>query len=100
MNASEVFKALGDPVRLRIIEMIAANGETCVCKIVEELAMTQPAISQHLAKLRYAGILTASKRGQWVYYSLKSEVLQDTCCSFIQGLIDKYEAIKEIKSCC
>ncbi|HAH87714.1 MAG TPA: transcriptional regulator, partial [Armatimonadetes bacterium] len=50
-SVNSIFKALGDPVRVRIVEMLSLNGEMCVCKIMEELSMTQPAVSHHLATL-------------------------------------------------
>lgn len=78
MDAVSVFKALGDPVRLRIVRLVASAGELCVCKIVEQLDLDQPAVSHHLSKLRQAGILRARKCGKWVYYSLDPEVIKSS----------------------
>ena len=87
MDLSEVFKALGDPTRLKIVCMLAEAGELCVCKIVEELDMGQSAISHHLAKLRYAGILRTRRQGQWIHYSLNIDVLDKDAFAFIKQLI-------------
>jgi len=84
MDVTEVFRALGDPVRLRIVSMLAERGEQCVCKIVEELAMGQPAVSHHLARLRYAGLIRARKQGQWVHYSLNADMLEESALAFLR----------------
>ncbi|MEN6520668.1 MAG: metalloregulator ArsR/SmtB family transcription factor [Armatimonadota bacterium] len=76
MDSVEVFRALGDPVRLKIVQMVADAGELCVCHIVERLNMTQPAVSHHLTRLRYSGLLKTRKEGQWVYYSLDISILE------------------------
>jgi ArsR family transcriptional regulator len=64
-----MFKALADPVRLRLFSRIAAHegGEACVCDI-QDVGVSQPTVSHHLKKLREAGLLTAQRRGSWVYY--------------------------------
>ncbi len=86
MDISEVFKALGDPARLKIVSMIAEAGELCVCKIVDELDVGQPAVSHHLAKLRYAGLIRGRKEGQWVHYSLVPEALDEGPLAFLKSL--------------
>ena len=88
MDITEGFRALGDPARLRIVAMLAERGEQCVCKIVEELGMGQPAISHHLARLRYAGLLKTQKRGQWVYYSLNLPALEEGALGFLRRLVE------------
>lgn len=72
-QASELaaaFKALGDPVRLRLFSLIAshADGEACVCDLTGEFDVSQPTISHHLKVLREAGLLTSERRASWVYY--------------------------------
>lgn len=64
------FKALGDPVRLRLMSMIASapGGEICVCDLTPAFALTGPTISHHLKTLREAGLVDAERRGTWVYY--------------------------------
>ncbi|HEU4542049.1 MAG TPA: metalloregulator ArsR/SmtB family transcription factor [Jiangellaceae bacterium] len=63
------FKALADPVRLRLFSKIASfgSGEVCVCDI-DDVGVSQPTVSHHLRKLREAGLVTAERRGTWVYY--------------------------------
>jgi ArsR family transcriptional regulator, arsenate/arsenite/antimonite-responsive transcriptional repressor len=67
-----MFKALGDPVRLRLLSMIASagGGEVCVCDLTGEFALTGPTISHHLKVLREAGLVHSDRRGTWVYYRL------------------------------
>lgn len=64
------FKALGDPVRLRLMSMIASapDGEICVCDLTPAFDLSGPTISHHLKTLREAGLVLAERRGTWVYY--------------------------------
>jgi ArsR family transcriptional regulator, arsenate/arsenite/antimonite-responsive transcriptional repressor len=65
-------KAVADPIRLRLVSMVAAHegGEACVCELTEPLGLTQPTVSHHLKVLVDAGIFTRDKRGVWAYYAL------------------------------
>jgi len=65
-----LFKALGDPTRLRILMLIEDEKELCVCELTEARAESQPKISRHLAQLRDQGILTDRRQGQWIFYRL------------------------------
>jgi ArsR family transcriptional regulator len=69
---SVLLKALADPMRLRLVSMIAAHegGEACVCDLTEPLGLTQPTVSHHLKVLSDAGYVTHAKRGTWAYYTL------------------------------
>ncbi|MGV9743468.1 ArsR/SmtB family transcription factor [Rhodococcus zopfii] len=69
-DLARMFKALGDPVRLRMLSLIASheNGESCVCDISPAFEQSQPTISHHLKVLREAGLLDCERRGTWVYY--------------------------------
>lgn len=69
---SRGFAALGDPVRLRLLSMIAASssGEICVCDFVTEVGKSQGTISHHLRVLSQAGLVHGDRRGKWVWYSL------------------------------
>lgn len=70
----EIFKALADPTRLRILYLLAYAGkELCVCEFVDSLEEPQYNVSRHLRVLRQAGLLKERKEGRWVYYSLKEE---------------------------
>jgi ArsR family transcriptional regulator, arsenate/arsenite/antimonite-responsive transcriptional repressor len=66
------FKALGDPVRLRLLSLIAARAgaEVCVCDLTEAFEVSGPTISHHLKVLREAGLVDCERRGTWVYYWL------------------------------
>jgi ArsR family transcriptional regulator, arsenate/arsenite/antimonite-responsive transcriptional repressor len=71
------FSALSDPVRLRVLSMLAASpdGEVCVCDFVDPLGKSQPTISHHLKILSEAGLVQGDRRGKWVWYSLNRERL-------------------------
>lgn len=72
-----VFKALGDPIRLRLLSMIAAaetDAGVCVCELTPAFDLSQPTISHHLKLLRQAGLVDSERRGTWVYYWLRPEV--------------------------
>ncbi|MGV9408681.1 ArsR/SmtB family transcription factor [Nocardia sp. NPDC003693] len=73
-----VFKALSDPVRLRLLSSIAsrAGQEACVCDLSAGIDLTQPTISHHLKVLREAGLLTSERRASWVYYRVVPEAFQ------------------------
>lgn len=70
-----MFKALGEPTRLRILEALA-DGPTCVCTLREHADVSGPLMSHHLNVLRDAGLVTASRRGRWVDYELDSRALE------------------------
>ncbi|WP_174190005.1 ArsR/SmtB family transcription factor [Nocardia barduliensis] len=73
-----VFKALSDPVRLRLLSVVAsrANQEACVCDLSVGIEVSQPTISHHLKVLREAGLLASERRASWVYYRVIPEALQ------------------------
>ena len=72
-------KAIADPVRLRLLSLVAshADGEACVCDLNDAFDLSQPTISHHLKVLHDAGLLDRSKRGVWVYYAVRRDVLAD-----------------------
>jgi DNA-binding transcriptional ArsR family regulator len=72
-KSAEVFKALGDPTRLKITKIIFASQNVCVGMIAKNLSITQPAVSQHLKILKNAGLVNAQKIGYHVHYSLNAE---------------------------
>ena len=80
-----MFKALGDPVRLRLLSMIASTdrGEVCVCDLTGAFDLTGPTISHHLKVLREAGLVDSDRRGTWVYYRLVPSAL-----ALLGGLLD------------
>lgn len=78
-RVAPVLKALADPVRLRLLSLVAshADGEACVCDLNDAFDLSQPTISHHLKVLHSSGLLDRSKRGVWVYYRVRPEVLAD-----------------------
>jgi ArsR family transcriptional regulator, arsenate/arsenite/antimonite-responsive transcriptional repressor len=72
------FKALGDPVRLQLMSMIASaeGGEICVCDLTPAFELSGPTISHHLKTLREAGLVDADRRGTWVYYRARPAILR------------------------
>ncbi|MEU8135836.1 ArsR/SmtB family transcription factor [Streptodolium elevatio] len=84
VRVAAMFKALGDPVRLRLFSLIASHegGEACVCD-VQDVGVSQPTVSHHLKKLRDAGLVTSERRGSWVYYKVAPAVV-----AALSGLLD------------
>ncbi len=73
---AQLFKALGDPTRVRIVHLLATTDEqVCVCELTEPLGLTQPTVSHHLKKLTEAGLLNREQRGVWAYYTLDEDAL-------------------------
>lgn len=83
-----MFKALGHPVRLQIVDLLSRfEGQVCVCDVESQFDLSQPTISHHLKILREAGLVQAEQRGLWVYYYLRpaavsrlGALLQGVCC--------------------
>lgn len=71
-KAAITLKLLGDKTRLSMVSLLE-NDDCCVCEFVEIFEMSQPAISQHLRKLRDVGIVKERRKGQWIFYSLNRE---------------------------
>lgn len=76
VRTAAMFKALSDPVRLRLFSLVASHegGEACVCDI-SDVGVSQPTVSHHLKKLKDAGLLTSERRGTWVFYRVEPSVL-------------------------
>ena len=74
---AKAFKAAGDPIRLRLLSLIAAHegGEACVCDLTDAFEVSGPTISHHLKVLREAGLITGDRRGTWIYYRVQPEML-------------------------
>ena len=74
--AAELFMALADPARVRLVYLLARSDEAvCVCELIEPLGLAQPTVSHHLKKLTDAGLLEREQRGKWAYYTLNREAL-------------------------
>jgi ArsR family transcriptional regulator, arsenate/arsenite/antimonite-responsive transcriptional repressor len=76
-QVAPLLKALGDPVRLRLMSLVASHqgGEACVCELNGAFDLSQPTISHHLKVLHDAGLIDRDKRGVWVYYRARTEAL-------------------------
>jgi ArsR family transcriptional regulator len=86
---AEVFKALGDPARVKILNLLAKSAEpVCACEFVAPLALSQPTVSHHLKRLVDVGLLDREQRGKWAYFSLKSEA------------VAKLSAVADLKGAC
>jgi ArsR family transcriptional regulator, arsenate/arsenite/antimonite-responsive transcriptional repressor len=76
-DLAPLFKALGDPVRLRLLSLIACHdgGEACVCELTGAFDLSAPTISHHLKVLRESGLVSSERRGTWIYYRISPEVV-------------------------
>ena len=87
---AELFKALADPARVRIVNVLAtADGDAiCVCNLVEPLGLSQPTVSHHMKKLLAAGLVEREQRGRWAYYSLRRDA------------VEKLASVSDLKGVC
>jgi ArsR family transcriptional regulator len=86
---AELFKALGDPTRVRIVNLLATSSEPiCACELYEPLGLSQPTVSHHLKKLTAAGLLEREQRGKWAYFSLRRDA------------VEKLAAVADLKGVC
>jgi ArsR family transcriptional regulator len=76
-DLARILKALADPVRLRLVSVIAAAGEGCACDFPALLGKSQPTISHHLSQLVDAGIITREQRGKWAWFKVNDDRLGD-----------------------
>ncbi|MGH9231310.1 MAG: metalloregulator ArsR/SmtB family transcription factor [Acidimicrobiales bacterium] len=83
-----VLKALADPVRLRIVSIIAAapTGEICACELPGLLARSQPTVSHHLSQLLHAGLVDREQRGKWAWFRLRADRLAAVRAALGEGL--------------
>ena len=86
---AELFKALADPARVRIVNALARSDEpVCACEFEPALGLSQPTVSHHLKKLTDAGLLEREQRGRWAYFSLKRDA------------VEKLAAVADLKGVC
>jgi ArsR family transcriptional regulator len=86
---AELFKALADPARVRIVNLIASAGEpVCACNLNEPVGLSQPTVSHHLKKLVDVGLLEREQRGKWAYFSLSPDA------------VDKLAVVADLKEAC
>ena len=78
VDMAAVAKALGDPVRLQLVDVLRKHaGKVCVCELVPLFEVSQPTLSHHLKKLREAGIVDSERRGLWAYYYVIPDALEE-----------------------
>jgi len=86
---AELFKALGDPARVRLVNLLATNdGAVCMCDLIEPVGLSQPTVSHHMKKLVDAGLVEREQRGKWSFFSLKRDA------------VDKLAAVADLKGVC
>jgi ArsR family transcriptional regulator, arsenate/arsenite/antimonite-responsive transcriptional repressor len=86
---ADLFKTLGDPGRVRIVNLLATSSEpVCACELYEPLGLSQPTVSHHLKKLTDAGLLEREQRGKWAYFSLRRDA------------VEKLAAVADLKGVC
>lgn len=86
---AELFKALADPARVRIVNLLASAAEpVCACNLYDPVGLSQPTVSHHLKKLVEAGLLDREQRGKWAYFSLRPEA------------VEKLAAVADMKGVC
>ena len=74
---ARVFKALGDPARVRLVNLLATNdGAVCMCDLIDPVGLSQPTVSHHMKKLVDAGLVEREQRGKWAYFSLKRDAVE------------------------
>jgi ArsR family transcriptional regulator len=84
-----LMKALSDPIRLRLMSMIAAVDEVCVCDLTPPFDVSQPTISHHLKVLREVGLVDSERRATWVYYRANREALDAIGGLFSRALVTR-----------
>ena len=85
---AELFKALADPARVRIVNLLASGEPVCACNLNEPVGLSQPTVSHHLKKLVEAGLLDREQRGKWAYFSLRPQA------------VEKLAAVADLKGVC
>jgi ArsR family transcriptional regulator, arsenate/arsenite/antimonite-responsive transcriptional repressor len=94
-STAELFKALSDPARVKIVNLLASSGgAVCACEFEPALGLSQPTVSHHLKKLTDAGLLEREQRGTWAYFSINPEAAGQ-----LAGLVDLKEA-RDVEPCC
>lgn len=94
-NLITAFKALGDPTRLKLFKLVATE-EFCVCELEALLQISQSAVSQHLARLKAAGLVRERRQGQWVYYSAHREHFEQVLTAARALLAEDLGAIPDL----
>ncbi len=87
---ADLFKALADPARVRIVNVLArSNGEpVCICNLIEPLGLSQPTVSHHMKRLLDAGLVEREQRGKWAFFALR------------RGAVEKLALVADLKGVC
>src|SRR5437016_7521758 len=94
-STAALFKALGDPARVRIVNLLASSGgAVCACEFEPTLGLSQPTVSHHLKKLTDAGLIDREQRGKWAHFSINPEAAAQ-----LAALVDLKE-VPHVDSCC
>jgi ArsR family transcriptional regulator, arsenate/arsenite/antimonite-responsive transcriptional repressor len=94
-STAALFRALGDPARVKIVNLLASSGgPVCACEFEPALGLSQPTVSHHLKRLTDVGLLDREQRGRWAYFSIKPEAAGQ-----LAGLVDLKEA-RDVEPCC
>jgi len=88
VHAAEVFKALGDPVRLRLFYLLCLQAELCVCHLTDALDLPQSTVSRHLGVLRHAGLVETRRDGKWMHYRLV-DGMANTLSGIVKSQVDE-----------
>jgi ArsR family transcriptional regulator, arsenate/arsenite/antimonite-responsive transcriptional repressor len=82
---ARIFRALGDPTRVRLLSLIAAHvdSEACVCDLTDPVGLSQPTVSHHLKQLVEAGLITREQRGKWAYYRVEQAALDSVATALL-----------------
>jgi ArsR family transcriptional regulator len=93
---SAIFRALGEPVRLRILERLV-GGELCACDLLENLDVSQPTLSHHMKVLLDTGLVEGRRQGIWVHYSIRPDAVED-----LKSLVSELmpSSVQAGRSCC
>lgn len=92
---ADAFKVLADPTRLKILSLLR-NRDCCVCEFVPLFTISQPAISRHLSRLKTAGLVRETRKGQWVFYSINEEKLGEIGLA-LSDLPDLSEELRKLE---
>ena len=96
-SISQTFKALSDPIRLRIVYLLLEKESLCVCEVVETLELSQSTVSRHLAYLKNSGLVRSWREGIWMHYALQKEVLQIIKLSKLKLALEETAEISDDK---
>jgi len=101
VEMAEFFKCLSEPVRLRILYLLLAHKELCVCDLVSGLGLSQSVVSRHLAYMRKTGLVNTRRDGVWIYYQLEAQLppmVLSVLAAFRQGAANCQQMVEDLQS--